>query len=456
MAGTVESRQLLGTPIRTAEQADRFLESLIKQAPRSYSSRAPFAQQAVRRLLHHIGDPHHGLRIVHIAGSKGKGSTALLIEAILQAAGRRTGTYTSPHLQRWTERFRIDGRDIQGERLAAALERLRPAVERLHAEQPAHSPSFFDVATAAALLLFREAAVDVAVLETGLGGRLDATNIVQPAVSCITTIELEHTHELGGTLAAIAREKAGIIKPATPVVIGKLPASAAAEVMERARSVNAAPIRWGRELRLKTVARNATTQTLCIHIGDIRTTAVLPMAGRHMAHNAALALACVQRLDILDPAELAQAAERGFAGARLPGRSEILCHSPWVVVDAAHTPASARALAATLATLHANPRHLVISVSMGKNLQPLLDPLLSLIQMVTVTRADPTRSLPPETVAAAIRALSPSAVIRIVADPVQAVQSAYRMLAPSALLCVTGSVYMAGRARTALEKLTNR
>lgn len=439
-------------PLRTAEQAGAFLESLIRPAPRPYAERASYAQQAIRKLLDRVGHPERRLPVIHIAGSKGKGSTALLIEAILRAAGRRVGTFTSPHLQRWTERYRIDGLEVEGSRFAAALETLRPAIEALQAEHPDHPPSFFDAATALALLLFGQAGVDYAIMETGLGGRLDATTVVQPSVTCITTLELEHTDKLGHTLTAIARGKAGIIKTGVPVVAGELPPPALAEVAARAQALDAPLVRLGSAWQYAVQPRRDLALDVRIWNPDLSLSidATLPVLGRHLAHNAALAVACVQQLHTLDPGELALAVQRGFAQVQLPARTEILSRSPWVVVDSAHTPDSAQALAQALARIPAQPLHLLLSLSAGKDPDAICAPLLPGAASVILTRAEPLRALPPDTLAARLRQRYPASLLHIIPDPVCAVHYAWQTLPPEALLCITGSVYMAGLGRGCL------
>ena len=420
-------------PIRSYADVDRFLQYLVRADPRPYAARACYAQQAIGQLLRRMGDPHCGLRIVHIAGSKGKGSTALMTEAILRAAGFRVGTFTSPHLMRWNERYRINGHDIDNARLVTLMEALRPHIAMLAAENPDNPPSFFDVLTGAGLLLFQQEKVDYAIVEVGLGGRLDATNIVVPAVTCITSIELEHTDKLGNTLEAIAAEKAGIIKPGIPLVFGMLPDAAARVVDRRATSLGAPTIR-------------PTT------ISHLR----LPIAVEHQAQNAALALACIRQLDTMDETALHRAAQQGFSDLRLPGRSEILARHPWVVVDAAHTPASARALAKFLAGLPAQRIHLLISITAGKDPLAICEPLLVLAAKVAITRADPQRSMEPAQVAAILRNCRPGPTIDVIDDPLLATESVYKTLLPNDLLCVAGSVYIAGIARTALVERINK
>lgn len=436
-----------GAAIETGEQAVRFLHSLVRPDFRPYALRAPLALASVRRLLERVESPQRALRTVHIAGSKGKGSTALFLEAVLEGTGHATGTFTSPHLQRWTERFRVGGREIHAAELARTLERLRPHVHALSAAHPDDPPSFFDVATAAALLLFRERHVDYAIMEVGIGGRFDATNVVEPSVTCITSIELEHTDKLGGELAAIAREKAGIIKPGVPVIAGRLPPEAMGEVSACAAALDAPLMRLGEEIVWEARERRPLGSRLRVGLGGHAFEAELRVHGRHQAHNAALALACAHELGALSAPGAAAAACRALGDTTLPARNEVLGHGPWVVIDAAHTAGSARALSATLDALPARTRHMVLSVSSGKGLAGLCAELLAGAQTVTVTRAEPLRSEDPEIVAAAARACNPEATVRIHADPALAVRAAYRALEPDGLLCISGSVYMAGLAR---------
>ena len=449
-----------GTPIRDAVQSGVFLESLIQAKPRPYGQRAAFAQQAIRQLLNRLGNPHQRLKIIHIAGSKGKGSTALLTEAILLAAGKQVGTFTSPHLAQWTERYRINGKEIAADCLAELLECLRPHVVALRTENPFNSPSFFDTATAAALLLFSKAGVDYAILETGLGGRLDATNVVQPVVTCITSIEMEHTEKLGNTLSAIAREKAGIIKAGIPVVVGSVPKAAEWEIVARAKAVQAPLIQLGRALQvsIKSVGIKSVGHAMDLHLrsGALNMAATLPIVGQHQAQNSALAMACVQQLNAFSSTTLMHATQRGLANAKLPGRIEILSSNPWIVVDSAHTHASARALSLALARNTACQIHLVISLSKDKDPVTVCAPLLNKAAAVVLTQAEPSRSLSPDTLAAAFQKHLPSLPLRIVPDPIAAVTKAYQGLSPNTLLCVTGSVYMAGIARSVLSTLLQR
>jgi dihydrofolate synthase/folylpolyglutamate synthase len=416
-------------PIRTFDQAVAFLMSLVRDDPRPYQARAELAQLPIRALLARVGDPHSDLPAVHIAGSKGKGSTALYLEAILQAAGLRTGTFTSPHLQRWTERVRIDGRESTGAAFAAPIARLQPHVLALMDEDDARAPSFFDVLTAAALLSFAEHGVDCAIIEAGIGGRLDATNIVEPVLTCITSVELEHTDKLGDNLAAIAGEKAGIIKRHIPIVAGALPPEAEAVVRRRADEM---------EAEMEVIAASADA------------VAALAATDRCSARNASLAFACARRI-VGDREGFPAAVRRALADTHPPGRMEIVAEHPWVVIDGAHTPASAAALAEMLEGVPANRLHLLLSVSAARDASAILAPLLDRAHQIVITSADATRSMDGDAVAANLVAHGYAATrISAIADPREAVLHARRALDDDDLLCVAGSMYMAGVARETL------
>ena len=430
------------------EEAEAWLQGLIDLERAPDPSRIRLSLEPIRRVLARIGEPQRGLSVLHVAGSKGKGSTALLAEAVLRSTGLSTGTFTSPHLERWTERFRVDGAEVAGDALAAALTALRPPVDALRSGP--EPPSFFDVTTAAAFRLFAAAQVDVAIVEVGLGGRLDSTNVVEPAVACITSIELEHTDKLGSTLAAIAGEKAGIAKPGVPLVVGPLAPEAASVIEARALELGCPLARLGRELEATLLDESLDGSRFVFRDGAFRAELALATPGRHQVSNAALALACVRRLARSDDAVLAKAAALAFGGAALPARIEILSRSPWIVVDAAHTAASAAALAASLRRVPRRRSHLVLSVSGGKDLAAICAALVPEADVVTVTRAEPTRSLDPRLVADAVRAAGGRAEVRVVPNPHLALRAARESLGAEDLLCASGSFYLAGIARSIL------
>ncbi|MCP4039618.1 MAG: bifunctional folylpolyglutamate synthase/dihydrofolate synthase [bacterium] len=421
--------------IETPEQAGRYLETLINLEKRPELTSVRMSLSPIRALLDRVGQPEQGMSILHVAGSKGKGSTCLFAEGALTAIGKRVGVFTSPHLHSWTERFRIAGCDVDGGALARAVSDLRPHIDWLRANEPENAPTFFDATTAAALLIFARAELDCVILEVGLGGRLDSTNVVEPRVSCITSIELEHTDKLGDTLGAIAREKAGIIKPGVPCLIGRLAPEAETVIRERAREVGAEVFALGLDFP-------------AVDPGQI---AVL---GRHQADNAGLALAAVSALVGLEDPAVLEAARKGLAATRLPGRMEVLSEDPIVIVDGAHTRESARALAGVLAECDYQRGRLLLSVSGGKDLAAILDALLPHVEEVVVTRADPYRSLACEELAAAIRARGGAAAVREIPAPDEAAREILCATQPGELLVAAGSIYLAAAAREHWRKPT--
>jgi dihydrofolate synthase/folylpolyglutamate synthase len=452
--------------LSSLEDASRYLDGLINRERSSAYAYARLDLRPIEALLAAIGNPHEQLSVVHVAGSKGKGSTCLLTEAILDALGERVGTFTSPHLESWTERFRIAGREVGPADLVAAVERVRPAVDVLLAGGPETQPSFFDATTAIAFLLFAEAGVDRAVIEVGLGGRLDSTNMVRPAVTCITSIELEHTDKLGKTEAAIAGEKAGILKPGAPVVLGRVGADAGRVIRRRAAEVGAPVWAEGECFEVCAEALGGPAAATDLLAADpshplfqtIRFEskgwepihARLPVVGDAAVANAGLAIACVKALGAHSEAAIRDAVARGFAEVVLPGRIEVLPNDPAVVIDAAHTDRSAQVLARALETLAPGGYALILSISSDKNIDAVLTALLPRATRVWLTRSDAQRSLDPARLAEHVRLQRPGLRIDVLEDPIVTCRAARAALESGERLCAVGSVYLAGAARRAL------
>jgi len=438
-------------PITNLSEASSYLDGLINRERSGAYSYDRLDLRPIDALLDAVGRPHESLSVVHVAGSKGKGSTCLLIEAILGALGERVGTFTSPHLESWIERFRIAGREVDEASLVAAVRRVRPAVDGLRDGPPETLPSFFDATTAIAFMLFDEANLDRAVVEVGLGGRLDSTNVVRPAVTCITSIELEHTDKLGKTEAAIAGEKAGILKPGVPAILGTLRAEAAEVIRKRAEQVGAPVWARGEFFDVHAQPSGPTAQRIRFESrgwGAIEAT--VPFAGSAVVANAALAIACVRALGAHPESAVREAVQRGLSGAALPGRIEILANDPAVVIDAAHTERSSQVVAEALASLSPDGYDLLFSISSDKNVEAVLAALLPSARRVWLTRADAQRSVDPERLGEKVRAARPDLPVDIVFDPVAATRAARAALPQGRRLCVVGSVFLAGIARRVL------
>lgn len=387
----------------------------------------------VRRLMELLGGPHLAKPVVHVAGSKGKGSTSAFIASALTGNGYRAGHYTSPHLHRFTERVAVDGEPVSEAQFARLVDELWHCVASIEAEGDIGSVSVFEMLTAMAFVHFRDYAdVDVSVIEVGLGGRLDATNVVVPLVSVITPISLDHVAVLGDTVAEIAGEKAGIIKPGVPVVMSGQAPDAAAVIEERARQV-------GSELH---------------HAGDAEVNAELPMLGTHQVENARTALAT---LDVLRRSGFAldrARVERGLTETKWYCRTELIrtCGGVPVLLDGAHNDASAAALVATI-TKHVELRDLrpclVIGATAGHDVGAVVRELRGIAPKVVIaTSTRHPKSLPADLVEAAVSEAGYACVTasRTVASAVDAAEQCVRD-GGADLIVATGSLFVAAEAR---------
>jgi dihydrofolate synthase/folylpolyglutamate synthase len=415
---------------------------------------AAFGLARMRRLLAAVGNPHHTLAIVHVAGTKGKGSTVAMLAAILEEAGLATGRYMSPHVHGVEERICIDGRPIPPADLAAACGVVRPAVEALDtaaARRGAAGPTWFEIVTALAFIHFARAGVDIAVLETGLGGRLDATNVVRPLLAVITSISFDHMGLLGRTIGRIAGEKAGIIKRGRPVVSGARQPSARTVIAATADRRRARLVQLGVDFtaRYEPPARAASLAPGSVVVQPADEAArsyPLAMAGRHQAENAALAVMAARELAAagwpVDEAAIA----RGLARARLPARIEVIAKRPLVVVDAAHNVASMESLLDTVGPALADrrPRVLLFAASRDKEIEAMLAVARGAFEQIVVTRylTNP-RAAPIDRLVAACRtARLPTP--HVAPSPPEALRLARRLAGPSGSVVVAGSFFLAG------------
>ena len=416
--------------------AERYLDGFINRERQVGFDYEKLGLERIRALLAALADPHEGLACVHIAGSKGKGSTALACEALLRAAGLRVASFTQPHLETWLERFRIDGESAPEGALLQALREMQPALERLRAD-PRLRPSFFDVTTAAALLMFRSAGVDAAVMEVGIGGRIDSTNVVDSSVSVLTAVQLEHMDKLGDTLEAIATEKAGIMRPGVPFLHGPLGPEAFGVVLARSVALDA-PLE---EVAVHDVRPSRNGIAFRLDDGRAVASAVL---GEHQAANLALA---VRAAEHFLGAPLPARALAALEDLILPARVERIGDA---ILDCSHTPDSARALRTTLeARWPGRPWVLALSISRDKAAAEILAELAAPTRACVIAQAEPERSWLPEELEPLAWA-SGIGEIELVRDPVAAIARARELCGGDDLLVATGSVYFAGAVRRAL------
>lgn len=399
----------------------------------------------VRELLRRLGNPHEAFPSLHVAGSKGKGSVCAFLDAALRAAGSRTGLYTSPHLVRFNERVQVDGVEIPDGDVVRLTEEIRPHAEAMAAASQADQPTFFEFTTALAFRHFQERAVDIAVVEVGMGGRLDATNVVHPVVAVITRIEREHTQYLGKTVERIAGEKAGIVKEGVPVWTVDQPAL---PVIRRRCEELGAPLRVvGRDLRYARQPRGLEGQRVLLRDGK-EVSLDIALLGTYQAENAALAYGALTTLRERGWKVGKRAVRTGFARTRWPARLERVNPFPTVFLDVTHTGVGAERLRESLDELLPDrPLVLVLGVLEDKDPVGILRPLEARCRLVVATAPDAKRALPAKEVAAAVR----TAEVRVVTPVADAVEVALAAARPEEVVLVTGSLYTAGEASVVLE-----
>ena len=438
---------------------DTFINS--EKSP-DFSRQARFYNlERISRLLAHLGNPHRQLKVVHVAGSKGKGSTAALIASILIHAGYKTGLFTQPHLITPRERCRINSRLISEEEFAGYVDRLKPSIEAMAippfppasgGEGGVGRVSFFEIYTALAFTYFADNAVDFAVIEVGLGGRLDATNVVDPLVSVITPISLEHTAILGDTHEAIAKEKAEIIKPNRPVVLAPQLSRSIGTVFETVAADRDAPMdEVGRDIHLKRKDWNIDGQTF-----DLATQAAyypdlfLPLLGEHQAVNAATAIACIERIRQEGYRVPRTSIYDGLKEVRWAGRMQVVGRSPIILLDGAHSPTSAEALCKAIREVfHYHRFILVVGLMRDKDLQAIGQVLCSFADEIITTQAfDNPRVTPAEEIAEAWS--ETEANFHVCPNVREAISLAQSIATTSDLICIAGSIYIVGEAMKVL------
>lgn len=406
-----------------------------------------FGLSGIKTLMRRLGNPEKHLRCVHVAGSNGKGSTAAMVAAVLTAAGYRTGLYTSPHLVDFTERIRIDGKPISKKTVVRLTGRLQRTIE-------VNRATFFEAVTAMALQYFKEEEVDIAVIETGLGGRLDATNVVRPLVSAITTISLEHTDLLGNSLKKIAYEKAGIIKPGIPCVSGVRSSSAVRVIRSacrhrRSRFIDTRPARF------RVQHRSLSGIVISLVMDGVRLPALrLPLGGDHQARNAVLAVAVLQQLALRGFKVHEEAIRRGFGAldtlTGLRGRLQLVHRNPTVIADVAHNIESTRALVKVLRKCGIAKCHAIFGVMKDKPFRTMIKAIATVARSVAAVEPGTNRSLGAAEIASEFRRLRIPVFYR--GDVRGGVQRALTAAGKKGTVLVTGSHFVVGEALASLKR----
>ena len=396
----------------------------------------------IKKILAGLGNPHNDYACIHVAGTNGKGSVASSLAAILHRSGYKTGLYTSPHLVRFNERIQVNNRPISNAKVVATYN----AVKDAHSAK--RNPTFFEFTTAMALVEFAAQKVDWAVIETGMGGRLDATNIINPALSIITNISLEHREYLGDTLTQIAGEKAGIIKHRTPLVTGVRQKKAIAEIKRIAAEKRAPMFRLGADFRVR---RNRGQAFSYYGIRNVWHNLQTALAGSFQVDNAGLVLAACELIGENNPSITLKTIRKGLDKHHWPGRLEIVSSDPFIILDGAHNLAAAHNLAKFLSTNLADRAiTLVVGILDDKPYKAMLKALIKETNQVIYTRANIDRALDPQILYEAAKSLNPDATI--IPDVEQAIKKAVQTTPREGAICIAGSLYVVGEAKEAFGK----
>ena len=446
----------------TYQEAVEYLESFVNyERQHDVPAMREVKLERMQRLCRLLGDPQRWFRSVLVTGTNGKGSICAMLYSMLREASLRVGLYTSPHLEHLRERIRVwtpdrgsldrmHGDDwISEDEFVAVLEELRPVLEELRREVPEKPPTHFEVLTVMALVYFRRRRVEVAVLEVGLGGRLDATNIVSQTISIFGPIDIDHADVLGNDVVEIAKEKAGIIKPGQTVIT----ISQQRGVMEALRAVCDAQgvplLTCGQELTANILRHDLNgLQVSLTGLRGIYELLEIPLLGRHQAENALAAVAALEALS--DTGVPYSVVERGLRQVEWPGRIEIVHDGPLVLMDGAHNPHAAAALAATLLELCRHRKfHLLIGMSSDKSVEEFGELLGGFAISATCTKSRHPRALDAMELAKRLAPFCPD--VHVMSDPADAYTYLLNALSPTDVLVVTGSFFLVGQLRAALR-----
>lgn len=435
----------------TLAEALAYIDGLLTR-----SRPAPAADEQIRlrraeALLRRIGSPHRALPTVLVAGTKGKGSTAAMMASILRSAGHRVGLYTKPHLVDYRERFSLDGALIPPADLVRAVEAIRPHIESIAAAADG-PPTYFEASVAIAFWYFAHASADLAIVEVGLGGRLDATNVADPLVSVITPVSYDHMEVLGETLEGIAREKAGIVRARGSVVSAPQPPEALAAIIDVCVRHDARLWLVNEIMTWEPQASTLHEQTFTLRgpwrsYGPLR----LPLIGAHQLVNAAAAIAAVEAVGPQGFPVGADAFRDGLAAVRWPARVEVIHERPYVVLDVAHNPASIGALRQTLEALFPGRRIILVFAMVATHdhraSTSLIAPLASSVIVTTPQHAKP---LPASVLAEEVRRYAPE--VEVIPDRGAAVDRALALAGADDVVVITGSFFLVGEVREALHR----
>ena len=435
----------------TYQEALQYLNRFINyEKKNSYDYNLCFKLDRMKRLCSLLGDPQKEVKSIHVAGTKGKGSTSAIIQSILKSSGFKAGLYTSPHLVSFRERIRINDNLISKEDVGGIIGTIKEAVDEMGGEKP----SFFEIYTALAYLYFKRENVDFAVYETGLGGRLDATNVIDPLACAITPISYEHTHILGDALAKIAYEKAGIIKRGGICVSAPQEEEALSVIESVCKEREAELVLVGRDIKLKELTANDEEEVFDVSaLFGKYDNLHMKLLGFHQVVNAGVAIGVIEALRLSGVSVGKDAIRKGIESVRWPGRLEVLRRrSPRIILDGAQNKASADILARSVKRLFKYRKLiLVIGVSKDKDIKGILKELVPVSDMIILTKSEiAERAMDPALISGLIT--PESKAVGVTQNVKDALDKALQKASPSDLVLVTGSLFVVGEARKILVK----
>ena len=403
----------------------------------------------INYLLYLLGEPHKKLKIIHVAGTNGKGSTCSLISSILQSDGYKVGLYTSPHLVDFTERIKINHKPIDRKKVSELLERIKPFIKKV-ANKPSYGhPTFFEVITSMAFIYFYEEQVDFLVLEVGLGGRLDATNVCEPLISVITHIDYDHMDKLGNSLVEIAREKGGIIKPEGIVISSNQYEEVYNEIKKIADEKNSLVYSVGRGISCEIVKSDINgvifnLKGIYNNYKNLHT----PLLGRHQADNAATAITATEALKIRGLNISKKAIRTGLEKVKWTGRLEIIQNNPTLILDGAHNPSGIRIVRQALKEIFSYHRLILVLASFAdKNYKKMIQIIAPKADLIVATKTTSPRAAPPQVIAKEAAQYIKKNKIMVTENIPQAINCALSNSKKDDLICITGSLYTVGEAK---------
>ena len=410
-----------------------------------------FGLKKVEKLLEYLDNPQDKLKIIHVGGTNGKGSVCAMLSSILTGAGYEVGLNTSPHLSEFTERITINGQQISKTSVIEYANLMQEVRERVNAETDLGYATYFEVVTAMALKYFADNDVDYVVLEVGLGGTFDATNIVKPLITVLTNIALDHTEHLGTTLTSVAENKAGIIKQKIPVITSNNNQEVLDVIVHTCKQQQCELIRIGKDVEYTIIKSGQKGLRMDYHgLNNNYSDLQVPLLGQHQGDNAALAITTIELLKNQYNMNIPeQAIREGLKSTHWPGRLEIMQESPLVLLDGAHNPAGAQALKEALALFDYEKLYLVFGCSEEKDIKDLLEPLLPLANKMIITQSGVRRAAKPKLI---LKNIPKYDIEKVVITPVKAaVKTALSEAGEKDLICICGSLFVVGEARELLS-----